>query len=86
MNWVNPRIHGDKMHIEEKLCVSIKEIILGTLCFLRECRAFLMVSYSSACSASVMARKEESVFNLSSFIAAQRKELQSQGEGRACLA
>ncbi len=59
---------------------------LCTLCFLRECRACLMVSYSSPCSASVMARQDESVFNLSSFIAAQRKELQSKGEDRACLA
>ena len=45
-----------------------------------------MVSYSSPCSASVMARQGESFFNLSSFIAAQRKELQSKGEGGACLA
>lgn len=45
-----------------------------------------MDSYSSACSVSVMARQEESVFNLSSFIAAQRKELQSMGEDGACLA
>lgn len=59
---------------------------MHTLCFLRECRACLMVSYSSPCSASVMARQDESVFNLSSFIAAQRKELQSKGEDRACLA
>lgn len=59
---------------------------LHTLCFLRECRACLMVSYSSPCSASVMARQDESVFNLSSFIAAQRKELQSKGEDGACLA
>ena len=57
-----------------------------TLCFLRECRACLMVSYSSPCSASVMARQEESVFKLSSFIAAQRKELRSKGEDGACLA
>lgn len=45
-----------------------------------------MVSYSSPCSASVMAKQEESVFNLSSFIAAQRKELHSSGEGGAGLA
>lgn len=57
-----------------------------TLCLLRECRACLMISYSSACSPSVMARQDESLFNLSSFVAAQGKELQSKGEDGACLA
>lgn len=66
------------------VCVSKKAMY--TLCFLRECRACLMVSYSSPCSVSVMARQDESAFNLSSFIAAQRKEFQSKEEDRACLA
>lgn len=59
---------------------------VSTLCFLRACKACLMVSYSSPCSVSVMDRQDESIFNLSSFIAAERKEFHSQGKDRACLA
>lgn len=60
--------------------------VMLTLCFLSECRACLMVSYSSCCSASVMARQEEFALNLSCFNAAQRKALQSKGEDGAWLA
>lgn len=42
---------------------------------------FLMVSYSAACSASVMARRDESHFNLPSVVASRRAELQAQGAG-----
>ena len=82
--------HSDKMHqiILQSLGPTSKGLEAmhrPTLCFLRECRACLMVSYSSPCSASVMDR-QESVFNLSSFIAAQSKEVQSKGVDRACLA
>lgn len=57
-----------------------------TLCFLRECKACLMVSYSSPCSLSVMDRQDESIFNLSSFKAAERKDFHSEGKDRACFA
>lgn len=57
----------------------------STLCFLRECKACLMVSYSSPCSVSVMDRQDESIFNLSSFKAAERKDFHSEGKDRACF-
>lgn len=44
-----------------------------------------MASNSLRCSASIMARQDESVFNLSSLVE-ERKDFQSKGEGRACLA